>query len=112
MHCGETGPTQAWRLPLSESPAWPVQKEPNTTQSQLTIRGHYRGQVGLCFRPDSRKSPLLNDPIRLCEHLRRNRQADLFGRLEIDDELQLRRLLDWNIARLGTFQNLVYVRGG
>src|SRR5438552_5176559 len=58
------------------------------------------------------KQTLLNDPIRLCEHLRRNRQADLFGRLEIDDELQLRRLLDWNIARLGTFQNLVYVRGG
>src|SRR5262245_31289894 len=44
--------------------------------------------------------------------LRWNLQADLLGRLEIDDELELRRLLDRNIARLGTFQNLVHIRGG
>src|SRR5262245_26120128 len=57
------------------------------------------------------KLSLLDDPIRLREHLRRNRQADLLGRLEIDDQLELRRLLDRNIARLGTFQNLVHIRG-
>src|SRR5262249_58301526 len=58
------------------------------------------------------KLKLLNDPIRLREHLRRNRQADLLGRLEIDDDLELRRLLDRNIAKLGTFRNLLHVRGG
>ena len=43
----------------------------------------------------------------LRQHLRRNRQADLLGGFQIDDQLELRRLLDGQIGGLGAFQNLV-----
>ena len=55
----------------------------------------------------SNVEPLLNDFIRPRQHVRRNRQADLLGGFEIDDELELRRLLDGKIGGLGAFQNLV-----
>jgi hypothetical protein len=35
-----------------------------------------------------------------------NREADLFGRLDIDYELGFRRLLDGKIGRLGTLKIL------
>ena len=35
----------------------------------------------------------LNDFVRPRQHVRRNRQADLFRGFEVDDELELRRLL-------------------
>src|SRR5262249_62018864 len=38
-------------------------------------------------------SRLSNHPIRPCQHIRRNRQADLLGGFQIDDELELLRLL-------------------
>src|SRR5262244_2824725 len=50
--------------------------------------------------------------IRPCQHIRRNRQADLFSGFEIDNELELRRLLDWQVRRLGAFQNLIDVYCG
>src|SRR5262249_3658312 len=34
------------------------------------------------------------------------------GGLEVDHQLELRRSLDRNIGWLGTFQNLVHIRGG
>jgi hypothetical protein len=37
-------------------------------------------------------------PIRPRQYIRRNRQTDLFGGFEIDDELELRRLLDGKVA--------------
>jgi len=37
---------------------------------------------------------LPDDFIRPDQHIRRNRQTDLLGRLQIDDELELHRLLD------------------
>src|SRR3989442_268874 len=43
--------------------------------------------------------------------VRRNRTADLLGRLQIDDELEFCRLLHGQIGRLGPFQNLVDVSG-
>jgi hypothetical protein len=43
-------------------------------------------------------SLLFNDSIRSRQHVGRNCQADLLGRFEIDDELELDRLLDWNIS--------------
>ena len=46
---------------------------------------------------------LLNHLIRPRQHIRRNRQADLLGGLEIDEELKLRRLLDGNVGGLGAF---------
>jgi hypothetical protein len=38
--------------------------------------------------------PSLNYPIRSYEHVRRNRQADLLRGFEIDNEFELRRLLN------------------
>jgi hypothetical protein len=37
---------------------------------------------------------LFDHPIGPRQHVRRNRQADLFGRFQIDDQLKLFRLLD------------------
>src|SRR4030095_15113389 len=47
--------------------------------------------------------------IRPRQHIRRNRQADLLGSFQIDNELELFWLLHRQIAGLGTFQNLVHV---
>ena len=53
-----------------------------------------------------------NDPIRPRQHIRRNRQTDLLGGLQIDHELELRRLLDRKIGGLGSFQDFVHVSSG
>src|SRR5262245_57599315 len=55
---------------------------------------------------------LLDHLIRSYQHIRRNRQADLLCRLEVDDELELRRLLHGQVGGLGAFQNLVDENGG
>jgi hypothetical protein len=44
-----------------------------------------------------------NHPIRPRQHVRRNREADLLGRFEIDDQLEFRRLFDGKIGWLCTF---------
>src|SRR4029077_944473 len=54
---------------------------------------------------------LFDHLIRSRQHVRWNRQADLLGGFQIDDELELRRLLDRQIFRLGAFQDLVDVSG-
>jgi hypothetical protein len=38
--------------------------------------------------------------------------ADLLGRFQIDHQLELGRLLDRQVSRLGAFKNLVNVSGG
>ena len=58
------------------------------------------------FNPGSAAwfSASFDQPIRPRQHLRRNRHADPLGRLEIDDELELRRrvqLLSKNSVPLG-----------
>ena len=55
---------------------------------------------------------LLDDLIRPRQHIRRNRQADLLGCFQVDDQLELRRLLHGKIGGLGAFQNLVHVGSG
>jgi hypothetical protein len=47
------------------------------------------------------KSP--NNLVRPRQYVRRNREADLFRGFQIDDQLELVRLLDRKIASLGTF---------
>src|SRR5437879_9730897 len=54
-------------------------------------------------------SSLLNNLIRPQQQRRRDRQAKRLGRLEIDHQLVLRRLLDWKIGRLGALQDLINV---
>ena len=49
----------------------------------------------------------LSDFVRSRQYIRRNRQADLLGSFEIDDQLELRRLLDRQVRGLRTFENLV-----
>src|SRR5215831_19225443 len=55
---------------------------------------------------------LSNDFIRPRQHIRRNRQADLLRRLEVDDQLELCRLLDWQVRGFCAFQDPVNVGGG
>ena len=52
---------------------------------------------------------LFNDFVRPVQHRLWNRYADLFRCLEIDHELKLRRLLDWNVGDktlLGTIREM------
>src|SRR5260370_41257737 len=42
----------------------------------------------------------------------RDRQAKRLGCGQIDDEIELGRLLDWKLARLGAAQNLVNIISG
>ena len=43
-------------------------------------------------------SPLTNHPVRPRQHIWWNRQADLFGGLQVDDEFELDRLLHGKIG--------------
>src|SRR6266446_10286845 len=57
-------------------------------------------------------SGLLNDLIRSQHQRGRNRQAESLRRLEVDDQLVLRRLLDGKIGWLGALEDLVDEEGG
>ncbi len=46
------------------------------------------------------------------QHRLRNRQPECLRGLEIDDQLELRRLLDGEISRPGSFENLGDILGG
>ena len=50
--------------------------------------------------------PFIDHLVRPRQHIRRNRQADLFRRFQIDDELELLRLLDGKIGGLAPFKIL------
>ena len=47
------------------------------------------------------------DSVRPPQHVRRNREADLLGSFQIDDELELRRSLDRQIGWLSAFEDFV-----
>src|SRR5262249_56674046 len=40
-----------------------------------------------------------------------DRQSERLGRLEVDDQLELRRLLHWEVGRFGSPENAVDIRG-
>ena len=48
-----------------------------------------------------------DDPVRSYQHVRRNREADLLRGFQVDDQLELHRLLDRKVARLCAFQNFI-----
>jgi hypothetical protein len=48
---------------------------------------------------------LLNHLIRPLQERRWDRQAERPGGLEVDDQLEFRRLLDWQVARVGSETN-------
>src|SRR5215475_12755692 len=53
----------------------------------------------------------LDHPIRSRQHIRRNCQANCFRRLQIDNELELLRLLHREIGGLSAFQDFVHISG-
>src|SRR5262245_59387999 len=54
----------------------------------------------------------LNHLIRPCQHVRRDREADLLRCFQVDHKLKLDWLLYREISRLGAFENLVDKNGG
>ena len=49
----------------------------------------------------------LDHLVRPRQHVRRNRQADLLGSFQVDDQLELRGLLYWEIGGLGVFEDFI-----
>src|SRR5215813_7560449 len=56
-------------------------------------------------------SPSLNHLVRPREEGCRNRQPKRLGRLEVNDQLELGRLLDWEVGGLGSLENAIDIRG-
>src|SRR5207245_2196042 len=54
---------------------------------------------------------LFDHLVRSQQQRRRDRQAERLRRLEVDDQLELRRLLDGKVGGLGASKDLVYVTG-
>jgi len=52
---------------------------------------------------------LLNHLVGPVQQRLRNRHADLLGRLEIDNQLELRRLLHWQCSWISSLQDFVHV---
>src|SRR5262249_47726423 len=59
-----------------------------------------------------RAHDLLDDLVGPQQQRRRDREAERLGGLEVDDELELGRLLHRKIGGLGTFQDLIYIGRG
>src|SRR5215510_5348603 len=58
--------------------------------------------------PPNGATALFNDLIRPQQQRRRDGEAERFGGLEVDDELELRWLLDGKTSRLRALQDLVH----
>src|SRR5258708_9805765 len=56
--------------------------------------------------------PSLDHLVGAGEERGRHGEAEGLRGLEIDHELEARRLFDWQIARIGALQNFVHVRSG
>src|SRR3981081_4267341 len=96
-------------LPFARRPALPQPKSPKSA----THNGN--PCPGVCWSwaqlAHKRIGLLLDHLIRSSQHRRRDRHTKGLGRLEIDHELELRRLLDGQVGGLGALEDLVHVRG-
>src|SRR5215475_4514886 len=69
--------------------------------------------ISFSLSPATRHSTLATPPFSLYHPVRpvqqrlRNRHADLFRRFEIDHQLELRRLFEGNVSRLGALENFI-----
>ena len=52
---------------------------------------------------------LVDDSVRLCEDAAWNRQPDFLRGFQIDEQLELRRLLYRQVGRLGSLQDSIHV---
>jgi hypothetical protein len=55
---------------------------------------------------------LLDDLVRPQQQRLRNRDPERLGRLEVDDQLELRRLLDGKVGGFGALEDPIHVGGG
>src|SRR5262249_8296118 len=72
----------------------------------LRLGGKGRGEEDECATEE-----LLDDLVRPRQDRLRDREAEGPGRLEVDHQFELRGLLDGEVGRLGTFQDLVDIQG-
>src|SRR4030095_10317143 len=68
-------------------------------------------QQGTVMPSRSARACLLDHLIRLEKKRRGDGQAERLGGLEVDDQLELRGLLDRQVRRLGTLENFVRIGG-
>src|SRR6266700_1147464 len=61
------------------------------------------------LQPRGQLKTALTKPL---QERRRNRQAEGLGGLEVEDQIELCRLLDGEVCRVGALENLVDVSGG
>src|SRR5467141_1888068 len=72
---------------------------PSVKKSRASIAATWRGRS-------------LNHLIRPLQERRRDRQAERLGGLHVDDQLELRGLLDGQVGGLGALEDLVHVGSG
>src|SRR4029453_18835001 len=54
-------------------------------------------------------SRLFNDSIRPCQHVRRDRQRNLLGGYQVDDQFKLSRSLYRQVGRFRTLKDLIHI---
>src|SRR5882724_7439711 len=85
-----------------------------------TSGGYWRSLASDCSARSPRHLSLTSVyPARLLEHLvrqhqevRGHRDPEGLGSLEVDDQLELHRLLYGQVGRFGPFQDFIHIRGG
>src|SRR5437867_10956497 len=73
------------------------------TSSRVGMSASFR----FCVGSKDKRATLLNNLVCSQEQRLRNRQAERLGGLQVDDQLELRRLLDGQVGGLCAFQDLV-----
>src|SRR3981189_1978375 len=87
----------------------PVKNKAALQAANVTER-YSRGSRAI--RPRRSRDGSLNHPVRAQHQRLRDRNAERLGGLQIDDQLELRRLLDGKVGWLRALEDLVHVCGG
>jgi hypothetical protein len=96
--------------PMPDQGVEPLAHEPQLWRVVAQEHGsERRTQAAAAGASSSGRS--LDDVVRLRQQRRRDREAERFRGLEVDHQLELCRLLDGKVSRLGTFQDFVDIGG-